>query len=179
VRKWEKKIQEADKAIVDYRTHKFGTSGELYTKTNELMKPIQDKIFKAIKDIADEGGYDYVFDKSSTTLLMFANEKYDLSARVLAKTSDEMTVKQIAAFLDGEVVGDGSIVITGLAKVEEAGTGDLAFVANPKYERYLELTKASAVILGAAIAYEKFSSLPPRSFGCRIPIPPSSSLWNG
>ena len=81
----EKKIQETDKAIVEYRTRKFGTSGELYTKTNELMKPIQDKIFKAIKDIADEGGYDYVFDKSSTTLLMFANEKHDLTPRVLAK----------------------------------------------------------------------------------------------
>jgi outer membrane protein len=81
----EKKIQEMDKAIVEYRTRKFGTSGELYTKTNELMKPIQDKIFKAIKDIADEGGYDYVFDKSSTTLLMFANEKHDLTASVLAK----------------------------------------------------------------------------------------------
>lgn len=81
----EKKIQEMDKAIVEYRTRRFGTSGELYTKTNELMKPIQDKIFKAIKDIADEGGYDYVFDKSSTTLLMFANEKHDLTGRVLAK----------------------------------------------------------------------------------------------
>lgn len=72
-----------------------------------------------------------------------------------------MTVEQIAAFLDGEVVGNGSIVITGLAKVEEAGTGDLAFVANPKYERYLELTKASAVIVGTSMAYEKFSTLPP------------------
>ena len=72
-----------------------------------------------------------------------------------------MTVEQIAAFLDGEVVGDGSIVITGLAKVEEAGTGDLAFVSNPKYERFLELTKASAVIVGTSIAYEKFSILPP------------------
>ncbi|MCX6137391.1 MAG: OmpH family outer membrane protein [Ignavibacteriales bacterium] len=81
----EKKIQGMDNAIVEYRTRKFGTSGELFTKTNELMKPIQDKIFKAIKDIADEGGYDYVFDKSSTTLLMFANEKHDLTTSVLAK----------------------------------------------------------------------------------------------
>jgi outer membrane protein len=81
----ERKIQELDRAMVDYRTKKFGTSGELYLKTNELMKPIQDKIFKAIKDIADEEGYDYVFDKSSTTLLMFANEKNDLTSKVVAK----------------------------------------------------------------------------------------------
>jgi outer membrane protein len=81
----EKELQDMDKKMVDFRTAKFGTNGELFTKQNELMKPIQDKVFKAVKDVADEGGYDYVFDKSSTTLLMYAHEKNDLTAKVLAK----------------------------------------------------------------------------------------------
>ena len=81
----EKELQDLDRKMVDYRTSKFGTSGELFQKQNELMKPIQDKVFKAVKDVADEGGYDYVFDKSSTTLLMYSNEKNDLTAKVLAK----------------------------------------------------------------------------------------------
>lgn len=81
----EKELQELEKKMVDYRTAKFGTNGELFTKQNELMKPVQDKVFKAVKDVADEGGYDYVFDKSSTTLLMYSNEKNDLTAKVLAK----------------------------------------------------------------------------------------------
>jgi outer membrane protein len=81
----EKELQDMDRKMVDYRTAKFGTSGELFAKQNELMKPIQDKVFKAVKDVADEGGYDYVFDKSSTTLLMYSNEKNDLTAKVLAK----------------------------------------------------------------------------------------------
>jgi len=81
----EKELQDMDRKMVDYRTAKFGTSGELFSKQNELMKPIQDKVFKAVKDVADEGGYDYVFDKSSTTLLMYSNEKNDLTAKVLAK----------------------------------------------------------------------------------------------
>ncbi len=81
----EKELQDLDKKMVDFRTAKFGTSGELFTKQNELMKPVQDKVFKSVKDVADEGGYDYVFDKSSTTLLMFANEKNDLTAKVLSK----------------------------------------------------------------------------------------------
>jgi outer membrane protein len=81
----EKELQDNDRKMVDYRTAKFGTSGELFAKQNELMKPIQDKVFKAVKDVADEGGYDYVFDKSSTTLLMYSNEKNDLTAKVLAK----------------------------------------------------------------------------------------------
>jgi outer membrane protein len=81
----EKELQDMDRKMVEYRTAKFGTSGELFAKQNELMKPIQDKVFKAVKDVADEGGYDYVFDKSSTTLLMYSNEKNDLTAKVLAK----------------------------------------------------------------------------------------------
>ncbi len=81
----EKELQDLDKKMVDFRTAKFGTNGELFAKQNELMKPIQDKVFKAVKDVADEGGYDYVFDKSSTTLLMYSNEKNDLTSKVLAK----------------------------------------------------------------------------------------------
>ncbi|MGE5315885.1 MAG: OmpH family outer membrane protein [Acidobacteriota bacterium] len=81
----EKELQDLDKKMVDYRTAKFGTNGELFAKQNELMKPVQDKIFKAVKDVADEEGYDYVFDKTSTTLLMYANVKHDLTQKVIAK----------------------------------------------------------------------------------------------
>ncbi len=81
----EKELQDLEKKMVDYRTAKFGASGELFQKQSELMKPIQDKIFKAVKDIADDGGYDYVFDKSSSTLLLYSNDKNDLTAKVLAK----------------------------------------------------------------------------------------------
>jgi outer membrane protein len=81
----EKELQDLEKKMVDFRTAKFGANGELFTKQNELMKPIQDKVFKAVKDVADEGGYDYVFDKSSTTLLMYSNEKNDLTSKILAK----------------------------------------------------------------------------------------------
>ncbi len=81
----EKELQDLERKMVDYRTAKFGANGELFTKQNELMKPVQDKLFKAVKDVADEGGYDYVFDKSSTTLLMYSNEKHDLTSKVLSK----------------------------------------------------------------------------------------------
>lgn len=85
----EKELQEMDKKMVDFRTQKFGSTGELYTKQNELMKPVQDKVFKAVKDVADEEGYDYVFDKSSTTLLLYANIKHDLTAKVIAMVTQK------------------------------------------------------------------------------------------
>jgi outer membrane protein len=81
----EKELQDLDKKLVDYRNQKFGTNGELFTKQNELMKPIQEKIFKAVKDVADAEGYDYVVDRSSSTLLLYANNKHDLTQKVLEK----------------------------------------------------------------------------------------------
>ena len=81
----EKELQDLDKKIVDFRNQKFGTNGELFSKQNELMKPIQEKIFKAVKDVADEEGYDYVVDRSSSTLLLYASTKHDLTQKILQK----------------------------------------------------------------------------------------------
>ena len=79
----ERELRELDQRIVDFRNQKFGQNGELFTKQNDLMKPVQDRVFKAIQDVAREDGYDYVFDRSGEILLMFANEKYDLTQKVM------------------------------------------------------------------------------------------------
>lgn len=81
----EKELQELDRRIVEFRNQKFGQNGELFNKQNELMKPVQDRVFKAIQDVAVEEGYDYIFDKSGEILMMYANEKHDVTAKVLAK----------------------------------------------------------------------------------------------
>jgi len=81
----EKELQDLDKKIADYRTKKFGQTGELFQKQNELMKPVQNKIFKVITDIAKEDSYDYVFDKSGDILLIYTNDKYDLTAKVFER----------------------------------------------------------------------------------------------
>lgn len=58
-----------------------------------------------------------------------------------------MTVEEIASWLNGEVIGDRNVEISRVAKIEDAGAGDLTFLANPKYERYLATTRASAVLV--------------------------------
>ena len=83
----EKELQELEKKIADYRNKKFGQNGELFAKQNDLMKPVQNKIFKIIQDIAKEEDYDYIFDKSGEILLMYSNDKYDLTAKVLERLS--------------------------------------------------------------------------------------------
>lgn len=60
----------------------------------------------------------------------------------------QFTVKQIAHLLNGEVLGDDSLTVNKLAKIEEGNTGDISFLANQKYEQFIYTTKASAVIVG-------------------------------
>lgn len=79
----ERELRELDQKIADYRNQKFGQNGELFQKQEELMKPIQDRVFAAIQEIAQEDGYDYIFDKSGEILLMYTNEKLDLTQKVL------------------------------------------------------------------------------------------------
>ena len=57
------------------------------------------------------------------------------------------TLETLARAIDGVVVGDGSIEITGVAGIREAREGDLTFLANPRYESYVETTRASGIIV--------------------------------
>jgi outer membrane protein len=81
----ERELRELDQSIADYRNKKFGQNGELFQKQNDVMKPIQNKIFKVLEEIAKDEGYDYVFDKSGEILLLYANEKNDLTQKVISR----------------------------------------------------------------------------------------------
>lgn len=81
----EKELRELDQSISDFRNKKFGQNGELFQKQNEVMKPIQNKIFKVLEEIAKDDSYDYIFDKSGDILLLFASDKNDLTERVLRR----------------------------------------------------------------------------------------------
>ena len=64
-------------------------------------------------------------------------------------------LKEIAEYVLGELVGDPSVEISGVAGIEEAQVGDLTFLANPKYKAFLETTSASCVIVGKEIEKAK------------------------
>ena len=81
----EEDIKNLEKKIADYKLLKFGESGEYFQKQNDLMKPVQDMIFKAIQDVAKDGSYDFVIDRSSQLMLLYMNDKYDLTQKVIKK----------------------------------------------------------------------------------------------
>ena len=58
-----------------------------------------------------------------------------------------ITLEEVARHVGGRVVGDGSIVLSGVAGIKEALPGQLTFLSNPKYERFLETTAASAIVV--------------------------------
>lgn len=63
----------------------FGPEGDLYQRRQSLIKPIQDDVFTAVQEIANEGSYAVIFDKADGTTLFYTNPRYDLSDQVLQK----------------------------------------------------------------------------------------------
>lgn len=63
----------------------FGTDGELFKKRESLIKPIQDNIYSAVKDIATAKGYAAIVDRASAMSIIFASPQIDISNEVLAK----------------------------------------------------------------------------------------------
>ncbi len=82
-RKRENEIVQKEKEVKDFQKQKFGFEGELFKKKQELVKPIQDKIYNAIKKMATDQSYAVVFDKSSDLIMLYANPKYDKSDDIL------------------------------------------------------------------------------------------------
>lgn len=81
----EQELVKLEKQVGEFREKKFGNNGELFQKQDEIMKPVQNKVFNAITDIAKEEELDFVFDRSGDVLLLYAKEEYDITAKVLER----------------------------------------------------------------------------------------------
>ena len=79
----EDEIINKEKDAKKFQQDKFGYEGELFKKRQELVKPIQDKVFETIQKIATDDALDFIFDKSSDMTMLFSNAKYDKSDNVL------------------------------------------------------------------------------------------------
>ena len=83
--KREDEIIKKEKAAKEYQKVKFGVDGELFQKRKELVKPLQDKVYKAISEIANYKKLGVVFDKASALTMLYTNPKYNVSDDVLKK----------------------------------------------------------------------------------------------
>jgi outer membrane protein len=72
-----------EKSVRDLQRQRFGFEGDLFKKRQELVKPIQDKVYNAVQKLAVERGYDFILDKSEGITVIFADPKLEKSDDVL------------------------------------------------------------------------------------------------
>jgi len=76
-------IEKLEKDVIDLQTQHFGSEGDYFQKRQELVKPIQDRVFTAMKKVAKREGYSFVFDKANQSNLVYAEKEFDMSDSVL------------------------------------------------------------------------------------------------
>lgn len=83
--KRENQIVAKENAIQELRNQYFGPEGELFKNQEKLIKPIQDNIYEAVKEISADYGYAVVIDRSTATSIIFATPEIDISDEVLSR----------------------------------------------------------------------------------------------
>lgn len=96
----EEEIAFQEQELLDFQQKRFGPNGDLITQKAVLVKPIQDQVFTAVQDIAEQQKYDFIFDKSSDLTMLFAAKRYDISDRVLrvlnrSEKREQLSKKQL------------------------------------------------------------------------------------
>ena len=81
----QEEIMKKEKEASDLKRKYFGPEGELFKKRTSLMTPIQDEIYNAVKDLADQRGYSLVVDRASDSGIIYGSPKIDISNEVLQK----------------------------------------------------------------------------------------------
>lgn len=85
-KKKEEEIIAKEKEVKDFQREKFGVDGELFKLRQELIKPIQEQVFEAVRKMAEQKSYAVVFDKAaSSSAIIYANPKYDQSEEILQR----------------------------------------------------------------------------------------------
>ncbi|MEM1324865.1 MAG: OmpH family outer membrane protein [Bacteroidota bacterium] len=84
-RKMEEQITQAETNVREAQRRKFGPEGELFKRRQELVEPIQDKVYRAIQSYADERGYDFIFDKSGSAGLIFNKADHDKTQDIIRR----------------------------------------------------------------------------------------------
>ena len=87
-------ISDFAKSIVLLQERRFGLNGDLVKQRLRLIKPIQDQVLTAVREIAVERKYDFIFDRSSELIMLYSVKNYDISDLVLRKISIQQRNKE-------------------------------------------------------------------------------------
>jgi len=83
----ENEITEREKQARELQREKFGPEGALFRKRQDLVQPIQERVYASIKTYAEDRGFDFIFDKGGTSGLIFSNAEYDKTEDIIRALS--------------------------------------------------------------------------------------------
>lgn len=89
--KREAEIKQLEQEAMEMQQLRFGVAGDYFQKRQELIKPIQDRVYEAMQTVASKRNYSFVFDKANQSNLVYADSKFDISDEVLKEMG--ITVK--------------------------------------------------------------------------------------
>ena len=81
--------------LEEFQQQKFGPNGDLIIQKTQLIQPIQDQIFNAIREIAKSKKYDFIFDKSSDLVMLYSDKRYDISDQIIQTISRSNNRKKL------------------------------------------------------------------------------------
>ena len=81
--KRQEEIKKLESETMEFQKLRFGVSGDYFQKRQELIKPIQDRIYEAMQKVASKKNYSFIFDRANQSNLIYADSKYDLSDDVI------------------------------------------------------------------------------------------------
>ncbi len=82
-RQKEEEIMNKETQVREMQKDKFGPEGALFKKRQELVRPIQEQVYSAIEEFANDKGYDFIFEKGSASGMIFSNPKYDKTEDIM------------------------------------------------------------------------------------------------
>ena len=123
----EEEISFDEEELNEYQQKRFGPRGDLIIQKQQLIQPIQDQIFNAIKELAKSKDYDFIFDKSADIVMLYSDRRYDISDQILrtisrANNRRKLDSRKDKREMENESLIDDSIDVT---EVEDANKNDI------------------------------------------------------
>lgn len=91
----EEEIAYLQEQATDYEQKRFGPEGDYILQKKQLVRPIQDQVFTAVQEIAENRNLDFIFDRNSESGMLFANKRYDVSDQILRSIKRTSNRKQL------------------------------------------------------------------------------------
>lgn len=113
-----------EEELSEYQQKRFGPRGDLIIQKQQLIQPIQDQIFNAIRELAKSRSYDFIFDKSADIVMLYSDKRYDISDQILrtitrANNRRKVDSKKEKREIENESIIDESIIVSELENKEK------------------------------------------------------------